>query len=355
MASDRRRAALLACCALAIVAAASLFPAAGYGDYPDSGAVDSDHYEDGDSVGTPPAGNANDSSSGDDENATETETDEPARTGTETEREPGTETERETETEMESGTETETSSGTESNDDALAALFALLFAGGLGVAFWKLTDPTRASGVSEADLPAGFLPRLRLRFRRIPQLTMMATIGAARVAPSLLDRIAAATRGVGAGAVLVARSAGRDVGSTLLTAPSLFAGGLPSLSGGFTGLFGRSRSGSRRSWPFDRSSEPAREADPAPEPTPENPRTVEGAWEAMVEELPVRRRDARTPGEYASVAVDAGLPERAVARLTEAFREVRYGGYPPSPERTRRARDALETIERNRRKGGDDE
>ncbi|WP_207587399.1 DUF4129 domain-containing protein [Halomontanus rarus] len=362
MAYDLRRAALIGCCALAIVVAASLFPAAGYGDYPGSEAVDSDYYErGGDGAGVP----APDDTETDTETATETETG--TETGTETE----TETETETQTETETTTETETetpvgSSSSGSSGSSIPGVLVVLALGGFGaVFFWYVTDPTRSSDVSEVDLPSGFVPRLRLRFSRIPQLTMAATIGASRIVPSLLDGVTRTTRGIGSGLGLVARDVGRGFGTALIAIPStlgtvgsgLFSGLFS--SGGLSSLFGRpslpswrSRSSNRSSSsPFTADSDP--ESEPEPEPD-HGPPTVEEAWESMIEDLPVRRRRSRTPGEYARTAIDFGLPRRAVLRLTEAFRDIRYGGFPPSPDRTRRARDAFEEIERARASDGED-
>lgn len=95
--------------------------------------------------------------------------------------------------------------------------------------------------------------------------------------------------------------------------------------------------------------------DPTPDPDPDgepeagegpSPATVEAAWLAMVEALPVERPETKTPGELAAAAVDAGLPVGPVERLTRAFRRVAYGGYRRTEERTERALAAVRRIRR---------
>ncbi|MFC7141953.1 DUF4129 domain-containing protein [Halosimplex aquaticum] len=54
-----------------------------------------------------------------------------------------------------------------------------------------------------------------------------------------------------------------------------------------------------------------------------------------------------TPGEVSRAAVERGFPERPVRVLTEAFREAEYGDR-PSTDRSERAREAFESIERER-------
>nr|WP_255666305.1 DUF4129 domain-containing protein [Haladaptatus sp. DYF46] len=68
----------------------------------------------------------------------------------------------------------------------------------------------------------------------------------------------------------------------------------------------------------------------------------------MTEHLSVRRRRTRTPAEYAREATERGYPADAVRQLTDAFREVRYGSFPPTAKRTKLARAALDKIERFR-------
>lgn len=53
-----------------------------------------------------------------------------------------------------------------------------------------------------------------------------------------------------------------------------------------------------------------------------------------------------TPGETAATARARGFPERAVCTLRETFERVRYGEAKPTAEHERRAREALEAVER---------
>lgn len=67
------------------------------------------------------------------------------------------------------------------------------------------------------------------------------------------------------------------------------------------------------------------------------------AWRGLAEAAGATDR-AVTPAEVAEAARERGLDERAVAELTKLFREVRYEGRTPTPDRERRARDALERL-----------
>ena len=375
MAYDLQRAALIACCVFAIVVAASLFPATGYGDYPGSEAVDSGYYvSGGETIPDPPDEESNESEATDEENDSAA-----ADGGEENESEPESEADDEPDdADQDDETDDESDDGTAAGGSgsgifvgSIVSFVGLLFvvvAFGLIVGvFWIFTDPIRSPHVSADDIPSGFLPRLRLRLRLIPQLTMFATIGLSRVVPSVVDTLFRTTSGLGSGLAsgfgFLARDVGRGLGTALVAVPSALVGGgsglfsgLFSLSSGFSSLFGsvRSRTRSRgRSSSSDASRESETDdVDPVPDPDL-GPQTIEEAWEEMVDELPIRRRHARTPGEYAAKAIDIGFPSRAVSQLTTVFRDVRYGGYPPSPDRTRRAREAFEEIESTRR--GDDE
>jgi hypothetical protein len=70
------------------------------------------------------------------------------------------------------------------------------------------------------------------------------------------------------------------------------------------------------------------------------------AWREMTDHLDASRPAASTPGEFADAAVDAGMDPADVSTLTNLFREVRYGGAEPTPEREAAALDALRRIER---------
>ncbi|WP_312908855.1 DUF4129 domain-containing protein [Natronosalvus caseinilyticus] len=366
MGYDRHNAALVVCCVLAILAAAAFLPAAGYGDYPDQDAVSDDHYLDLESGPETDGENGTDdrdSERSDDPDANESTPDEESvGRANDSDAEETNETDDENETvDDESGTN-ETSD--ESDDDSSASvgflpaaglLLACLLVVPIGL-LWRATHPSRAPGVANADvtIPDGFLPRLQFRLKRIPQVTMTATIGLARVTPAIVDGVVGTGRAIGSGIGLVGRGLGRGLGSALVSIPAglsrtlgslgglSISGGVASLFGGFTRRRRSSRSGSgtatRGNGNRDEDEdEPETGDDPGPQ-------TVEEAWAALTELISARRDRSKTPGEYASAAVDAGFPESAVSTLTETFRQVRYGNYPPTDDRIRRARAAYDRI-----------
>lgn len=69
------------------------------------------------------------------------------------------------------------------------------------------------------------------------------------------------------------------------------------------------------------------------------------AWIEMTETLDVAGPDTTTAGEFADVAIEAGMAPEDVRELTRLFEDVRYGDVPVSPERAERAREALRHIE----------
>ncbi|WP_148290952.1 DUF4129 domain-containing protein [Halorhabdus tiamatea] len=69
------------------------------------------------------------------------------------------------------------------------------------------------------------------------------------------------------------------------------------------------------------------------------------AWVEMTEPLDVTDPDTTTAGEFADVAIAAGMAPGDVEELTQIFEDVRYGDAPVSPERAERARAALRHIE----------
>ncbi|MFC7214870.1 DUF4129 domain-containing protein [Saliphagus sp. GCM10025334] len=365
MGYDRHNAALVVCCVLAILAAAAFLPAAGYGDYPDQDAVSDDHYLDLESGPESDGENGTDdrdSERSDEPDANESTPDDEVSDDrvNDSDGEASNETDDENET---VGDESGGAETTDEGDDDSSASIGILPAAGLLLAcllvvpiglLWRATHPSRAPGVANADvtIPDGFLPRLQFRLKRIPQVTMTATIGLARVTPAVVDGVVGAGRAIGSGIGLVGQGLGRGLGSTLVSIPAGLAGTLSSLgglsiSGGVASLFGgfsrrraSSRSGSRTATrgngDGDEDEDETRD-DPGPQ-------TVEDAWAALTELVSVRRDRSKTPGEYASAAVDAGFPESAVSTLTETFRQVRYGNYPPTDDRIRRARAAYDRI-----------
>ena len=69
------------------------------------------------------------------------------------------------------------------------------------------------------------------------------------------------------------------------------------------------------------------------------------AWAAMTDHLAVDRPESSTPAEFATAATAAGMDPADVARLTDLFEEVRYGGQAPTAERERAAVETLRRIE----------
>lgn len=69
------------------------------------------------------------------------------------------------------------------------------------------------------------------------------------------------------------------------------------------------------------------------------------AWREMTGHLNVENPDTSTPTEFADVARNAGMTGEHVDRLTDLFRDVRYGGRSPTEDREREAIDALRAIE----------
>ena len=69
------------------------------------------------------------------------------------------------------------------------------------------------------------------------------------------------------------------------------------------------------------------------------------AWAEMTGHLAVEHPESSTPGEFAAAAVAAGMDEDDVARLTDLFAEVRYGGVEPTPEQETAAVETLRRIE----------
>ncbi|USZ72862.1 DUF4129 domain-containing protein [Natronosalvus halobius] len=380
MGYDRHNAALVACCVFAILAAAAFLPAAGYGDYPDQDAVSDDHY-----LESGPGTDGGNGSSDSDGDATDPNSD-ASDSPDENERENGSTTD-----DQEDSDDSDSSADPDDSDDgpddandenestaagdtaepedgtsdggadliraAVVALVGLVVVSPM-VLLWRGTHPARAPGNVDADvaLPDGFLPRLRFRLKRIPQVTMTATIGFTRVTPAIVDSFVRTGRAAGSALGMVGHGLGRGLRSAVVSLPTGIAGALGSLggrsrsfslSGGIASLFDGFSLPRREAGSWTRSTAArgdGRTTDDAETEADPEPQTVEEAW-ARLTELVSRRRDrSKTPGEYASAAVDAGFPESAISTLTETFREVRYGNYPATDARVRRARAAYERI-----------
>ncbi|UTF53032.1 DUF4129 domain-containing protein [Natronosalvus rutilus] len=371
MGYDRHNAALVACCVLAVLAAAAFLPAAGYGDYPDQDAVSDDHYREsgpqtdgGDGLSDPdgdamdPDGNESDGSDSSDHPDDSDDSDD----GAEPDDSDGEPNDSDDENESTAdGAEPEdgaSSGGADLLRAAVVALASLIVVGPI-VLLWRGTHPDRAPGNVDADvsLPDGFLPRLRFRLKRIPQVTMAATIGVTRVTPAIVDGFVRTGRAVESTLGMAGRGLGRGLGSAVVSLPTGIAGALGSLgrrsrsfslSGGIASLFDGFSLSRRAAGSWSQSTatqdDDRRTTDDAETEDDPGPQTVEEAWAALTGLVSRRRDRSKTPGEYASAAVDAGFPESAVSTLTETFREVRYGNYPATDARVRRARAAYEQI-----------
>lgn len=77
------------------------------------------------------------------------------------------------------------------------------------------------------------------------------------------------------------------------------------------------------------------------------------AWREMTDLLEVDRPETTTPGEFEAAAVDAGLHEHHVSRLTRLFEDVRYGHEATTAERESRAVETLRAIEASYATDGD--
>lgn len=98
--------------------------------------------------------------------------------------------------------------------------------------------------------------------------------------------------------------------------------------------------GSTPSEPTDSDEERLEEGDPIVEPTNE----VYRAWWEMARRTEVSQATSRSPAEFATAAVEAGMNPDAVTELTRLFRGVRYGGASITDETERRATAVLDRI-----------
>ncbi|MFD1645860.1 DUF4129 domain-containing protein [Haloarchaeobius litoreus] len=366
MGYDLSRAVLVVVAVLTVLLAASLFPASGYGTYP--GTV-------GDGVAGPsgpdapagvdgPAGTAGatDTTARTSQEPTATETtvgtEGPGATVAPTTREPTATTEQQDD-------DTGGSTGPEREDGfpVLAFLLQLsvLFLGGVVfVAVLAVIGDVERQQTGDfdgyvVDLP--MLPTFRVRasFLAIPQGTMSVLVGLTASAPQVLDGLGRTVGGVFAGLNELVSGVGTAfvaiptaLGKGLVAIPRGFGSGLGSLSLGLSsltaGISARdwlSRGGDKPDDPRDGVR--AGDVD-AEEEVDQGPVSIDEAWETMVDYVPLRRPESKTPAEVARAAVDGGLPRSAVERLTAVFRDVRYGRYPRSDERKRTAREALAEI-----------
>ncbi|MFD1512819.1 DUF4129 domain-containing protein [Halomarina rubra] len=348
-----RRAALLALCAIAVILAASLFPAVGFGSYP-SGSW------------TGPAGDAAVSGPADGQPAdVEDPTDDP--NGQSDENAPGEPTP--TPTATPTATPTETPAAADSGGDrhdgsggeSLLLVPVLAVFGGLflvlGLSLRRLGYRRRGFWFvhpSLPDLPPAFV---RNALAAIPQATMGFVVGVGATLPRLLDDTATVLGAAGSAVVNVGRGAARAMALTLTAVPTAFAAGLGGIATGFgralgalpgaaSSLGGQTiRDGSTTDATTTTEEESLAED--------LGPLSVEEAWAEMTDRVPIRNRNAATPGQYARRAVRRGLPARSVGTLTRLFREVRYGGR-SGEERFGDALDAYDALDEDDEDGGDD-
>ncbi len=354
MERNRRRAALTALCVLAVIFAASLFPATGFGTYP-AGPGDSSRG------GEPSVPN----SASDPPATAESPADEQS---TASDSQSSTEASSPEKASGDSGNADDSSESTGGNSSAEDGDLD----GGLSLVAEILTGVAVVgvilvgAGFRTGTVEVGGNGRIPLKVRgvplddliaSIPARTMGLVVGFSASIPRFADDTAnlitefgrglsVAVAGFGSAVGRTASAIGRGFGGTLLAIGDV-AGGLfsapsalsrPSFSG-----FGRGQSAETT----ESTSEPT-----APEPEDPSPPSVEEAWESMTERLRVRNRRTATPEELARAAIERGFPTDAVRQLTDVFQEVRYGSFPPSSERTRVARTALDRIEQFR--DGDD-
>ena len=69
------------------------------------------------------------------------------------------------------------------------------------------------------------------------------------------------------------------------------------------------------------------------------------AWVEMTELFDLSRRETKTPGEFATAAVDAGMDADDVGELTRLFEQIRYSTDTPSEANEQRAIDLFRRIE----------
>jgi hypothetical protein len=356
VAYEPRRTLLVGLSALAVVLTAALFPAAGVGSHP-AGPVGVVGPGDGPEVTPTPTPAPVDTPTPDDRDETPEDDTTPTRERTE----------------APDDDEDEGGGGPWLPEMTLAALFgallklfgAALIGGGLlalGVVLHG-AEP----GTPHVELPFGYsitlpfvVPAWAGRLgTRVSRLTMGFVVSISASVTQLLDAVGAAITAVTGGLGIVAGEGLRGVLLVLGRFPAALAralSGLATLPAGLLSLpAALSTVGGSISGATDRPGEDARAAaaptsDPGEDPDESGPPSVEDAWLAMVDLLPVDRTPTTTPTELARRAVDRGVPAAPVERVTRAFEDVVYGGYEPG-DRATAAREALASL-RDRLGGG---
>ncbi|WP_423746262.1 DUF4129 domain-containing protein (plasmid) [Haladaptatus sp. SPP-AMP-3] len=350
MERNRLRAALIALCVLAVVFGASLFPATGFGSYP-AGPGGGNRA---DTPGAPSTGSRSTVSAGNpsDPGTVATTT---AQTTTNSESSDGS-------ADSETATTTTAASASQSANNGTPLLQILgktvgilVLVGGafLAVGFRRGTlaldgdgaIPLTVRGISVGELVG-----------KIPARTMGLVVGFSASIPRLADDAIDLLGEVGRGLAASTVGLGSALGRTIAVMGRGFSGTLFAIGSVGSGLFSIPEAVSRPTLSGRSDGEStgrtATNGGTAPaEPEERGPPSIEEAWESMTEHLPVRRRRTTTPGEYAREAIQRGYPADAVRQLTDTFREVRYGSLPPTANRTKLARAALDKIDRFREGG----
>nr|WP_254282858.1 DUF4129 domain-containing protein [Halomicroarcula limicola] len=243
----------------------------------------------------------------------------------------------------------------------LLGLLTVLALGYVGLLVVRGGDGFDGGGFGLPGLGFSWLPIPRWlpvtgALQRIPQLTTTALLGGAAALSSVAAGVGRVVRGVGGGLAAGLGPLSRMTGRTLVTLPGVLGTlavspgrALSGLTGG--GLLASLRGGIDRPAFLERddptsedlraTTETSADAETPDEPSPP---TIQEAWQRLTAVIPVANPAATTPGEYARKAVDIGLPEGPVQRLTDLFRAVQYGGRSASTTRTEAARDALSSI-----------
>ena len=349
------RAALALLCAVAVLFGTALFPGALGVEFESSGPLDSRASEPATPDGTAPNGIEERTTSGGTEPT-------PTTSGGSVSTVTATPTETPTETPVADG-------DTDDGSPLLAKLFGLALLGGFGVvAVGVLRAASNGDGLTAASrslpLVGGLLGRVVTAVSdgamgrivgRIPQVTTAALLsgssalarvgaGISAVAGGVLTGLATGVGSVGAMSLRGVAGLPSALGS-LSVAPFRALGGLggggflASIRGGVDSpsLFGGSDS---ESGPTTTAAATA-ETDDGPDIAT---LSVREAWALLADRVSVPDPETATPGEYARRAIDSGLPAEPVRRLTTLFREVEYGGRPPTGDRTESARDALRRL-----------
>lgn len=340
MAYDRRRALLVTCSLLTLLVATTLMPAAGLGTFP---SIESDGPNSGFAVTGP-------STLTDDPRLTPTVTASQSTAST-----PAAETVTTSSTTPMQDDATTTPDGDDEDDEddsgglglvRVPLLLASLLAGLGALLTGYVAFVLGLVAVFGSDV-ASPLP-LSGRIRSIPQTTMALLIGTSSVTSSFVGRLGSALTQIRSGFAGVSLSLG-GLGLRALLAPLSIGSGLAgALSRGLSTLtlsVGRRSSrdtGTATTVDARETATTGTSSTGASDPEPVG--SVLGAYERMVDRLPVADASARTPTEMARAAVDAGWPATPVERLTSLFQRVRYGGHEETTERTSRARAALDRL-----------